>query len=202
MTGCLEELEKFINVESIESALVRIALAHVQFETIHPFLDGNGRLGRLLIALLLEAWGLLDARLLYLSLHFKRNQMEYYAHLVGVRTRGDWESWIHFFLEGVCITAQEAVESSQKLFQLIDRDRKRLLNSSSAVVPAIRLFELLPNHPAITISQVVKLLETTKPTAGKAIDVLVDLGILEVKPGTKRNRVFRYRKYMNILIQS
>jgi Fic family protein len=201
MQDCLVALEEYLHATSEESPLIRIALAHVQFETIHPFLDGNGRVGRLLIALLLEEWGLLDARLLYLSLHFKRNQMEYYRLLDGVRTSGDWESWVHFFLEGVCAAAQEAVLSSQKLFQLIDKDRKKLLESPKAVVPAIRLFELLPNHPAITINQVVELLETTKPTAGKAIDVLVNLGILGEKTGAKRNRVFGYKKYMDILIE-
>ncbi len=201
MRACLAALEEYLHTRSEESPLIRIALAHVQFETIHPFLDGNGRLGRLLVALLLEEWGLLDARLLYLSLHFKRHQMEYYRRLDAVRTAGDWEGWVHFFLEGVCASAQEAVQSSRKLFQLIDKDRRRLLDSPKAVVPAIRLFEFLPNHPAVTSNQVVKLLKTTKPTAGKAIDVLVALGILDNKTGAKRNRVFGYKKYMDILIE-
>ena len=200
MLDCLRALEEYLHAKSDYSPLLRIALVHVQFETIHPFLDGNGRLGRLLIALLLEEWGLLDARLLYLSLHFKRNQLEYYRRLDFVRTNGDWESWIRFFLEGICVAAQEAVQTSQRLFQLIDKDRKRLIASPKAVVPAIRLFELLPNHPAITINQVVKLLETTKPTAAKAINVLVNLGILDEKTGAKRNRVFGYKKYMELLI--
>jgi len=201
MRECMAALEGYIHAESKEHPLIRIALAHVQFETIHPFLDGNGRVGRLMIALLLEEWGLLDSRLLYLSLHFKRNQMEYYRRLDAVRTAGDWEGWIHFFLEGVFAPAQEAVQSSQKLFHLIDKDRKKLIESPKAIVAAIRLFELLPNHPAITTNQAVELLETTKPTAGKAIDVLVELGILSEKTGAKRNRVFGYKKYMDILVE-
>jgi len=201
MRECMAALEGYFHAENKEHPLIRIALAHVQFETIHPFLDGNGRVGRLLIALLLEEWGLLDSRLLYLSLHFKRNQMEYYRRLDAVRTAGDWEGWIHFFLEGVCAAAQEAVQSSQKLFHLIDKDRKKLIDSPKAIVAAIRLFELLPNHPAITANQAVKLLETTRPTAGKAIDVLVDLGILTENTGAKRNRVFGYKKYMDILTE-
>jgi Fic family protein len=201
MQGCLTALEKYLHAKNEEHPLIRIALAHVQFETIHPFLDGNGRLGRLLISILLEEWGLLDSRLLYLSLHFKRHQLEYYRRLDAVRTSGDWETWIHFFLEGVCAAAQEAVQSAQKLFQLIERDRKKLIASPKAVMPAIRLFELLPNHPALTINQAVELLETTKPTAGKAIDVLVNLGILDEKTGAKRNRVFGYGKYADILAE-
>ena len=177
----------------------KIALIHVQFETIHPFLDGNGRLGRLLIALLLEYWNLLDARLLYLSLYFKQNQQEYYRRLDAVRSQGDWEGWIQFFLEGVCVSSKVALQTSQELFKLFDRDRKRLLASPKVVIPAIRLFEELPNHPVITTNQVVTLLKTTKPTAAKAIDTLVKIGILEETTGAKRNRLFGYKKYLAIL---
>lgn len=200
MQECMKELESYLHKKDKEHPLIRIALAHVQFETIHPFLDGNGRLGRLLIALLLESSGLLDSRLLYLSLHFKRHQQEYYRRLDAVRANGDWENWIRFFLEGVCIAGQEAIQSSQKLFQLIEEDRKKLLASPKAVIPAIRLFEFLPNHPVLTINQIVKALEITKPTASKAIDVLTGVGILYETTGAKRNRVFGYKKYMDILM--
>lgn len=199
MRECLQSLESYLNRDDKEAALIRIGLVHVQFETIHPFLDGNGRLGRLLIALLLEAWGLLDARLLYLSLHFKRHQQEYYRRLDAVRSGGDWESWIKFFLDGVCTSSEEAIQTSQVLFQLFDRDRKRLLSSPKVVVPAIRLFEKLPGHPVLTINQVVKLLKTTKPTAAKAVDVLIKLGVLEETTGAKRNRMYGYKKYLEIL---
>jgi Fic family protein len=199
MQDCLQAFEGYLHEESNEHALIRIGLAHVQFESIHPFLDGNGRLGRLLIALLLETWGLLDARLLYLSLYFKRHQQEYYRRLDAVRSEGDWEGWISFFLEGVCSSSEEAIGTSQKLFWLFDRDRKHLLSSPMVVVPAIRLFEELPSHPILTINQVVKLLKTTKPTAAKAVDVLVKNGILEETTGAKRNRMFGYKKYLEIL---
>ena len=199
MKDCLRLLENFIHGEKSENSLVNIALIHVQFETIHPFLDGNGRLGRLLIALLLESSGLLDARLLYLSLHFKRHQQEYYSRLDAVRVDGDWEGWIKFFLEGICVSSGEAIQTSQQLFRLFNRDRKRLLSSPKVVVPAIRLFEELPSHPVLTINQVVKLLKTTKPTAAKAVDVLMKNGILEETTGAKRNRMFGYRKYLQVL---
>jgi len=199
MQGCLRELESYLPKESSEHPLIRIGLAHLQFETIHPFLDGNGRLGRLVIALLLEAWGLLDARLLFLSLHFRRNQQEYYRRLDSVRQEGDWEGWIQFFLEGVCSSSEEALQTSQGLFRLFDRDRKRLLASDKVVVPAIRLFEALPSHPVLTIKQVVKLLKTTKPTAAKAVDVLVKNRILEETTGAKRNRMFGYKAYLEVL---
>ncbi len=199
MKKSLEALEKYINQDDGLDPLIRIGLIHVQFETIHPFLDGNGRLGRLLIALLLEAWDILDSRLLYLSLHFKRNHQEYYRCLDAVRAEGDWEGWIRFFLEGICISSQEAVKTSQELFHLFDHDRKRLMAAKQVVVPAIRLFEHLPGHPVLTTSQVVKLLKTTKPTAGKAIDILVGIGILTETTGGKRNRMFKYSKYIHLL---
>jgi len=179
--------------------LIRIGYIHVQFETIHPFLDGNGRLGRLLIALLLEAWGFLDARLLYLSLHFKRNQQEYYRRLDAVRQRGDWESWIEFFLDGICITGQEAIQTSQKLFRQFEDDRRKLLAVKDVVVPAIRLFELLPNHPVMTVNKAVELLCTTKPTASKAIEILKKNGILSQISQSKRNRSFGYKEYLDLL---
>ena len=152
-----------------------------------------------MIALLLEAGGILDARLLYLSLHFKRHQQEYYRRLDAVRLNGDWEGWIKFFLEGICTSSEEAIQTSQHLFHLYERDRKRLLASPKVVIPAIRLFEELPSHPVLTINQVVKLLKTTKPTAAKAVDVLTKLGVLEETTGAKRNRMFGYKKYLALL---
>jgi Fic family protein len=199
MKKCLEALETYIHKGDVLDPLIRIGLIHVQFETIHPFLDGNGRIGRLLIALLLEAWDIIDSRLFYMSLHFKRNQQEYYRRLDAVRTDGDWEGWIQFFLQGVCQSGEEAVKTSQELFKLFDQDRKRLLDSKQVILPAIRLFEHLPGHPVLTPSQVVKLLDTTKPTAGKAIDALARAGILVETTGGKRNRMFKYSKYIRLL---
>jgi len=199
MLECLASLEDYLHKNSSEHPLIRIGYIHVQFETIHPFLDGNGRLGRLLIALLLEAWGFLDARLLYLSLHFKRNQQEYYRRLDAVRQRGDWESWIEFFLDGICITGQEAIQTSQKLFRQFEDDRRKLLAVKDVVVPAIRLFELLPNHPVMTVNKAVELLCTTKPTASKAIEILKKNGILSQISQSKRNRSFGYKEYLDLL---
>lgn len=199
MLQCLASLEDYLRKDSPDHPLIRIGYIHVQFETIHPFLDGNGRLGRLLIALLLEARGLLDARLLYLSLHFKRNQKEYYARLDAVRQRGDWEGWIEFFLDGICRIGQEAIQTSQKLFRQFEDDRKNLLAAKEVVVPAIRLFELLPNHPVITVNKVVELLHISKPTAAKAIEILTTNRILNQVSNVKRNRSFGYRKYLDLL---
>ncbi len=199
MIQCLTLLEDYLHQDSSEHPLIRIGYIHVQFETIHPFLDGNGRLGRLLIALLLEAWGLLDARLLYLSLHFKRNQQEYYKRLDAVRQTGDWEGWIEFFLDGISTTGQEAIQTSQKLFRQFEEDRRKLLASKDVVVPAIRLFELLPSHPVITMNKAVELLSTTKPTASKAIEILTKARILNQTSQSKRNRSFAYKEYLDLL---
>ena len=196
---CLSDLERYLHEKDQEHLLIRIGLAHVQFETIHPFLDGNGRVGRLLIALLLEAWGVLDSRLLYLSLYFRRNQQEYYERLDAVRTSGDWEGWTEFYLKGVCVCCSEAVKSAQAFFKMFERDRRKLLAHEKTVIPAIRLFEELPSHPVLTSNQVVALLKTTKPTAAKAIEVLTDAGILYETTGGKRNRVFGYKKYLDVL---
>jgi len=200
MLACLDDLEKYLHRPVVDIPdLIRIGWIHVQFETIHPFLDGNGRVGRLLIALLLESWCQLDARLLYLSLFFKQHRQEYYRQLDSVRRGGTWEEWTEFFLEGVSQTAKEAVTAAQAIFALFESDRKKLLNHKSTVIAAMRLFELLPDHPVVTAAAVTKLLKVTKPTAGKALDILSDLNILQERTGGKRNRVFGYRGYLETL---
>ena len=195
----LGTLEKYLHGDDPLPTLVRAGLAHVQFETIHPFLDGNGRLGRLLITLLLEHWKLLGEPLLYLSLFFKRHQREYYRRLDAVRTGGDWEGWLDFFLDGVATIADEAVASARDLFALISADRNRLLQSGMASVTAIRLFEALPRHPMITVAAVMKLVEASKPTAGRAIEILVEAGILVESTGRRRDRSFAYQAYLDRL---
>ena len=199
LPGLLADLERYLHAENGLPLLVRIGLAHVQFETIHPYLDGNGRIGRLLIALLLEHWGLLRAPLLYLSLYFKRYRQEYYRKLNAVRLDGDWEGWTGFFLEGVETIAEEAVVSVQDLFALIATDRARVLAAKSASVPAARLFECLPNHPVVTVTGAMQLVETSKPTAARAIDALASAGILVETTGRRRGRVFVYRGYIERL---
>lgn len=195
----LGDLEKYLQGEDALPALVRIGLAHVQFETIHPYLDGNGRIGRLLVALLLEHWKLLGAPLLYLSLYFKRHRDEYYRLLGEVRRSGDWEAWTDFFLEGVAAIADEAVATARDLFALVSADRGRVLSASGVSVVAVRLQELLPVHPVVTIPGIVRLLETTKPTAGKAVQLLESLGVLVETSGKRRDRTFAYVKYLDRL---
>jgi Fic family protein len=195
----LGALEKYIHAEDRLPKLVRTGLLHAHFESIHPYLDGNGRIGRLMITLLLEHWRLLKEPLLYLSLFFKRNRDEYYRRLNLVRLEGDWEGWIDFFLDGVATIADEAVASARDLFNLVGTDRTRLLDLESASVSALRLFELLPRHPIVTVASAMKLLGTSKPTATRAIEVLAEIGILLETTGKKRDRSFAYRAYMERL---
>jgi Fic family protein len=195
----LGDLEKYLHAEDPLPPLVRVALAHVQFETIHPYLDGNGRIGRLLVTLLLEHWKLLKAPLLYLSLFFKRHRAEYYRRLSEVRRSGDWESWTDFFLEGVATIADEAVATARDVFALVSADRQRALAASGASVIAVRLLEQLPVHPVMTIPGIVKLLETTKPTAGKAVQLLEHVGVLVETSGKRRDRTFAYKRYLERL---
>jgi len=195
----LTNLEKYIHENDKTHPLIRIAMLHVQFETIHPYLDGNGRIGRLLITLLLEHWGLLKAPLLYLSLFFKRNRDEYYQRLSEVRLQGDWESWIRFFLSGISEISHDAIQLAQHLSEIVREDREKILAEESSTLFTLRLFELLPLHPIITMPQVVKLMETSKPTALKAIGTLEKLGILVEETGRKRDRIFKYDDYLGKL---
>jgi Fic family protein len=195
----LGEFEKYLHGNDTLPKLVRAGLAHVQFETIHPYLDGNGRIGRLLISLLLENWGLLAKPILYLSLFFKRHQAEYYRRLGAVRTEGDWEGWLDFFLDGVATIADEAVTSARDLFALISADRTRVLGSGKTSVAAVRLFEALPRHPIVTVASAMALIDTSKPTAIRSIETLVDASILVETTGKKRDRSFAYQAYVNRL---
>lgn len=197
----LAELERWIHEGDPLPPLIRTGLAHVQFETIHPFLDGNGRIGRLLIALLVEHWKLLETPILYVSLALKRRREEYYQHLLEVRTRGDWEGWTEFFLHCVRESAEDGIRAAQQLFGLLVKDRRTVVNHGAATIPAIRLFDLLPEHPIITLPRTLSLLGTTKPTAGKAIDALCRAGILHETTGKQRDRVYAYDDYLKVLTQ-
>ena len=201
LSGALGRLEKYIHSASDLPPLVRIGLIHVQFETIHPYLDGNGRIGRLLIALLLEDWRLLSQPLLYLSLFFKRNLDEYYDRLGRVRTDGDWEGWIEYFLRGVELVSEEAVQNAMELSARAKDDRESVLGNRQTTVAAVRLFERLPEHPMITVKRAMKMLATTRPTAAKAVEALVTAGVLEETSGRKRDRVFAYAEYLKLLGQ-
>ncbi len=197
----LSDLEKWIHHKDKLPPLVRAGLAHVQFETIHPFLDGNGRIGRLLITLLLEHWGLLSSPLLYLSLAFKKHRQQYYEIINNVRIKGDWEGWTAFFLECVKESANDAVDAAGRMFMLINNDRKKLAEHTSATVAAIRLLDNLVKHPIITMPMAIKLIDASKPTAIKAIDVLSKAGILEEITGKRRDRIYAYRKYLKVLTE-
>ncbi|HEX9732969.1 MAG TPA: Fic family protein [Thermoanaerobaculia bacterium] len=199
LAASLGALERYVHADDELAPLVRAGLVHVQFETLHPYLDGNGRIGRLLIALLLAHWGLLSQPLLYLSLFFKRHRQEYYRRLDGVRTGGDWEGWTAFFLEGVDSVAAEAAETARELFRLVSADRERVLAAPAATVMSLRLFELLPRHPILTVSRAMKLLDASRPTAGKAVGVLAEAGVLVETTGRKRDRTFSYAAYLDRL---
>jgi Fic family protein len=195
----LSDLERYIHAEEDLAPLLRIALVHVQFETIHPYLDGNGRLGRMLIALLLDHWQLIKSPLLYLSLYLKQNQAAYYRWLEAIRTEGDWVGWLRFFLVGVAEIADDATRTARALYARVSEDRQVLLGTPGATVTAIQLFEQLPAHPIVTMPSVTRLLSISKPTAGKAIDVLIKAGILAEVGERKRDRLYRYEGYLGLL---
>lgn len=196
----LADMERFIHDDGTElPAMVRVALIHAQFETIHPFLDGNGRIGRLLIAALFEYWGLLAEPLMYLSGYLKQHQAEYYHRLSAIRAEGDWESWVTFFLEGVAVAAGDAERNIIEVASLVAADRKRLLQSPKAGPASYRLFEMLPMMPRFTIERVRQQLDTSFPTATAAVKVLEDLGIVAEMTGQKKNRSYSYQAYVELL---
>jgi Fic family protein len=196
----LADLERFIHDAAPSlPPLVRVALIHAQFETIHPFLDGNGRIGRLLIAALFEHWGLLREPLMYLSGYLKQHQAQYYRRLTAIRSDGDWERWVTFFLEGVAAAAAEAEKGIIDVASLITADRRRLLQAPKAGPVSYRLFELLPMMPRFTVEHVRQRLETTFPTASAAVNTLEQLGIVTERTGQKKNRVYSYQAYVELL---
>lgn len=196
----LTDMERFIHDGVTDlPPMVKVALIHAQFETIHPFLDGNGRIGRLLIATLFEHWGLLAEPLMYLSGYLKQHQAEYYRRLSNIRSEGDWEAWVTFFLEGVSVAAADAEHSIIEVASLIAADRKRLLQSPKAGPASYRLFEMLPMMPRVTIERVRQQLDTSFPTATAAVKVLEDLGIVTEMTGQKKNRSYSYQAYVELL---
>jgi Fic family protein len=196
----LASLERFVHTPDADlPPMVRVALIHAQFETIHPFLDGNGRIGRLLIAALFEHWGLLAEPLVYLSGYLKQHQAEYYRRLSAIRTDGDWEGWVAFFLEGVAVASADAERSIIDVASLITANRKCLLDSTKAGPISYRLFELLPMMPRFSVEHVRRRLETTFPTASAAVSLLEDLGIVVELTGQKKNRIYSYQAYVELL---
>jgi Fic family protein len=198
---CMAALERFMNDEQRTlPSLARAGVAHVQFETIHPFLDGNGRVGRLLIALILRAEEVLRQPLLYLSLYFKQHRSEYYNRLDAVRSRGDWEGWLDFFLEGVEATANGAVDIARDLLNLAREDEHRLDEAGRAANAARHAFAVLRQRPLSTINEVSSRRSVSFPTAAKGLSALTQLGIAREVTAKRRDRVFvAYDCYLAIL---
>ena len=203
----LSAFEKFLH--STEYPILhKVGLAHAQFETIHPFLDGNGRVGRMLIVLMLVAEGVLERPWLYVSLHFKKHRDEYYNLLQEVRTQGNWEKWLIFFLEGVTTIANQATDKIRDLMALFERDRKAVEQSrkgsiyqSVAVQSNLTVYDYLKKKIAIRIPETAEACGTTKPTVKRAIDDLQQLGIVTEATGKLRNKVYIYKQYLDILNQ-
>lgn len=197
---CMSDLEKFFHADDIQlPSLIRVGLAHVQFETIHPFLDGNGRIGRLLITFMLCQSGLLREPLLYLSLYFKEHRDEYYRLLNEVRCTGDWESWLIFFLEGVLQTAEAAVTTAHKLQTLADNNEKIINQSGRIANSALRVHQIFKERPINSIAKVMYQSELSVTAVTNAVNKLVQLGILREITGQQRNRLFCYDDYVAIL---
>lgn len=196
----LGALEEFIHDEATElPPLIKAGLIHVQFETIHPFLDGNGRLGRLLITLYLCSQKVLQQPLLYLSLYFKTHRPDYYRLLQEVRERGAWEAWLEFFLDGVATTANQAFDAATRIHALIGRDRERIAAKSERASSALRVHEVLQTVPFLTSTKARARTGLAKPTINAALEQLEKMGIVEEVTGKRRGRVYAYREYLFIL---
>ncbi len=199
---CMGALERFLNDEPARTPpLEKAALAHLQFETIHPFLDGNGRVGRLLVTLLLWKESVLTEPLLYLSLYLKQNRTRYYDLLQSVRQDGDWEAWLDFFAEGVTTTAEGAVETARSLAKLFEKDRRRIEGVGRGAGSALRVHHELQKRPLSTIGRLCAATHLTVPTVTKAIAALERLGVVREVTKRKRDRVFSYSAYLRHLMK-
>jgi len=197
---CMGKLELFLHDDPEQTpALLKAALSHVQFETIHPFLDGNGRLGRLLVTLLLCEQKVLRSPMLYLSLYFKQHREYYYELLNNVRVNGDWESWLEFFVEAVIVTAGQAVETALELHKLSDTDRLKIGGLGRVSVSALQVQEALIQQPISSPARLVKKTGLTAATVNKCVSHLEKLGIVKELTSRKRNRLFSYHRYLEIM---
>ncbi|HOV02817.1 MAG TPA: Fic family protein [Hyphomicrobiales bacterium] len=196
----MSDIEKFIHADTRSvPALVKAGLVHVQFETIHPFLDGNGRLGRLLITFLLCAESILKEPILYLSLYFKTHRRQYYDLLQRVREEGDWETWLEFFIDGITETSRQAADAAREILDLFETDRSRIERLGRPAGSALRVHQLLQQKPILTISQAARSLGLSMPTAAKSVRHLVAMGLLREVTGRRRGRMFVYDGYLEIL---
>lgn len=200
MQASMAALERFIHADSSGlPVLLRAGLAHVQFETIHPFLDGNGRVGRLLVTLMLCDAGVLREPMLYLSIYLKEHRAEYYRLLDQVRDTGDWERWLAFFLEGVRETAEGAVATAGRLEELFRSDRARIERKGRRVGSILRVHDSLKERPLATVKAIVRRTGLTPPTAGRMLEELAAMRVTREVTGGRRNRVFAYQRYLEIL---
>jgi Fic family protein len=197
---CMAALERVLHGDNDGlPALVRAGLSHVQFETVHPFLDGNGRIGRLLITFLLCHGRILRDPLLYLSLYFKEHRQEYYSLLDLVRTEGDWEAWLLYFLEGVRVTAEGAVRTAQRLGTMFGRDRDKVGASGRRAGSALRVHEALKTRPILSMPEICRTTGLSFPAASSAMTLLVEMNVARELTGKRRNRLFVYDQYLKIL---
>ncbi|MDX2065042.1 MAG: Fic family protein [Fimbriimonadaceae bacterium] len=197
---CMANLELFWHREDLAyPSPVRAAIAHVQFETIHPFLDGNGRIGRLLIALLLHQDDVLSRPLLYLSLFLKRHRSTYYELLMRVRQEGAWEAWLDFFFDGIIFSAENAVSTARSLVDLVNRDRQRIPSVGRTAANVMRVFDHFVRRPVATIKTVSAATGLTFPTVDKALRKLMEIGVVNEITDRKRDRVFAYAEYLAYL---
>jgi Fic family protein len=200
LNACLDVFERFLHEDASGlPPLIKAGLLHVQFETIHPFLDGNGRIGRLLMTLYLCVNDVLRKPLLYLSLYLKANRADYYRLLQEVRERGAWEAWLEFFLDGVAQTANQAFEAATRIVELFKRDRERITGQSDRAGSVLRIHEILQQNPFATSTGLVERTGLTAPTINAALAELERLDIINEVTGRRRGRVFRYGAYLDIL---
>ncbi len=197
---CMAALERFVHDDKPAlPMLVKAGMAHVQFETIHPFLDSNGRVGRLLITFLLCHAGVLQEPILYLSLYLKQKRDDYYRLLEEVRRTGDWEKWLAFFLEGVRQTADGAVGTARRLVELFQKDRDRIQKGGRAAGSALRVHDVLKERPLVGLQDVSRRARLSFPTSASGMKLLINLGIVRELTGKRRNRIFGYDRYLKIL---
>lgn len=199
MNTALTDLEKYINENDDHDPLIRIALIHYQFETIHPFLDGNGRVGRLMILLYLMEQGLISKPVIYISYFLKKNQIEYYDRMSEVRKHGNYEQWVLFFLEAVSSAAKDSLATIEKLSDLHDRNVKALPTTTRKNDNVRRLFDYIEQYPIIDIKKTARSLGISYNTTSSAVNKLIEAGILKETTNASRNRVFSYEEYLNIL---
>jgi len=200
LDACLSAFERFMHEEASQlPPLIKAGLLHVQFESIHPFLDGNGRIGRLLVTLYLCVHGILRKPLLYLSLYFKTRRADYYRLLQEVRENGSWEAWTEFFLEGVEYTANQAFEAATRIVEVFKRDRDKITAEGQRVGSSLRVHDLLQRNPFATAQTLVKHTGLTSPTVNAALQDLARLGVVREVTGRRRGRVFGYTAYLEIL---